>query len=257
MKKALTIVKIGGNVIDNPELLTPVLEEFATLSGPKILIHGGGKLASKLSTDLGITPQFHDGRRITSSEDLKIVTMVYSGWINKSIVAGLQKSGINALGLCGADGNVLQAEKRQNSDIDFGLVGDIKQVNTRFILSLMQQGIVPVFSAITHDCSGNLLNTNADTIASKIAQAMASEFRVKLIYCFEKQGVLFDEKDPDSILPTISEMEFKTWSASGLIHSGILPKIQNCFDARAAGVEEVYISHALNLNLSNPKTSFQ
>ncbi|MNU78193.1 Acetylglutamate kinase [compost metagenome] len=257
MKKEITIVKIGGNVIDNSDLLSQILSDFTSLSGSKILIHGGGKLASELSSDLGIESQFHEGRRITSSGELKIVTMVYSGWINKSIVAELQSRGANALGLCGADGNVLQARKRSIAEVDFGHVGDIVNVNASFISKLLEQEIVPVFSAITHDGQGGLLNTNADTIACKIAQALVSEYTVKLIYCFEKQGVLFDENDSNSILPTISKPEFKSWSDNGILHSGILPKIQNCFDAKDAGVKEVHITHALNLHLLNPKTSFQ
>ena len=257
MKTPLTVVKIGGNVIDNPDLLSQVLSDFVALEGAKILVHGGGKLATQLSANLGIESRFHLGRRITSLEELKMVTMVYAGWINKSIVAQLHACGASALGLCGADGDALRSKKRENAEVDFGYVGDVGQVHSELIAGLLNQQIVPVFSAITHDGNGGLLNTNADTVASEIAKAMSAEFSVKLIYCFDKQGVLSDEKDDDSVLPLLSKTDFELWKQDGALHSGILPKIQNCLAAKESGVAEVYITHALNLNLTNLKTSFQ
>jgi acetylglutamate kinase len=256
MKTELTIVKIGGNVIDDPNMLAHVLREFSELPGEKILVHGGGKAASTLSSQLGITSQYHQGRRITSSEELKIVTKVYAGWISKNIVAQLSALGLNAIGLCGADCNVIRATKRSATPIDFGFVGDVESVNSAFLKILLQQEIIPVLSAITHDGKGTLLNTNADTIAGSVAQALAGNFNVKLIYCFEKRGVLFDEKDENSVLSNISKDEFVEWSNKGILHSGILPKIQNCFDAVDAGVKEVHITNPSNLNLTGAKTSF-
>lgn len=256
MGTELTIVKIGGNVIDDAVMLDRVLCDFMELSGAKILVHGGGKSASKLSERLGITSQYHQGRRITSSEELKIVTKVYAGWISKSIVAQLSALGANALGLCGADCNVIRAKKRSATPIDFGFVGDVESVNTVFLKMLLEQEIVPVLSAITHDGTGNLLNTNADTIAGSVAGALAGDFNVRLIYCFEKQGVLFNEEDETSVVSKISKIEFEEWTKKGILHSGILPKIQNCLDAVDSGVGEVYITNAMNLHLDQPKTSF-
>ncbi len=254
MKTSLTIVKIGGNVLDNPIALDEVLSQFVALSGPKILVHGGGKETTSLSEKLGIKAAFHEGRRITTAEELKLATMVYAGWINKTIVAALQAKGAFALGLCGADVSSIVSSKRPVGKVDFGWVGDVQQVNVHAIMHFLKMDVVPVFSAITHDGKGQLLNTNADTIASEIAQAMVSNFAVKLIYCFEKNGVLWNEKDPSQIIPSINLEQFNSWKASGILYAGILPKISNGLKAKAAGVSKVCITNAQNLDLSQSKT---
>lgn len=239
----LYIIKIGGNVIDNSENLHYFLNDFAALDGHKILIHGGGKLATDLSHTMGLEPKMVDGRRITDIETLRVVTMVYAGLINKNIVAQLQRFNCNAIGLTGADGNLIRAKKRPVKEIDYGYVGDLHEtsVATHRLSALLNDGLVPVFSAITHDGEGQLLNTNADTIASAIAVAMASHFKVSLVYCFEKKGVLKDVQDDTSVIREISSDEFETLKADNIIAGGMLPKLQNAFQAITNGVEEVYI----------------
>lgn len=247
----LTILKIGGNIIDVPYLLEKFISDFVKIEGPKILIHGGGKLASELSAKMGIETKMHEGRRITDYETLKLVTMVYAGLINKEIVAGFQKDGCNAIGLSGADANIIPATRRAPQPIDFGYVGDVnpQMINDRFLFSLLSMGITPVICAITHDGNGSLLNTNADTIASSIAIAMSKHYSTKLIYCFEKNGVLLDPDDDDSVISLITYDHFQNLKKEGIISKGMIPKLDNAFKAISNGVSEVEIKHASNLNL--------
>lgn len=247
----LTILKIGGNIIDVPYLLEKFISDFVKIEGPKILIHGGGKLASELSAKMGIETKMHEGRRITDYETLKLVTMVYAGLINKEIVAGFQKDGCNAIGLSGADANIIPATRRAPQPIDFGYVGDVnpQMINDRFLFSLLSMGITPVICAITHDGNGSLLNTNADTIASSIAIAMSKHYSTKLVYCFEKNGVLLDPDDDDSVISLITYDHFQSLKKEGIISKGMIPKLDNAFKAISNGVSEVEIKHASNLNL--------
>lgn len=231
MGNKLRIVKIGGNIIDDPQKLEDFLVDFALLTGPKILVHGGGKLATQLSKKLGVETQMVDGRRITTSEDLDIVVMVYAGLINKKIVAGLQGKGCNAIGLSGADAECLRASKRPVNPIDFGWVGDIESVNVPSIRLFLDAGFTPVFCAISHDSKGHLLNTNADTIASELAIGMSGHFETELIYCFEKKGVLENVEDDESVIPHINTARYRELKESGAIHKGMLPKMENCFHA--------------------------
>ncbi len=248
--KQLTIVKIGGNIIDRPEELNVFLKEFASIEGPRVLIHGGGVMATELSPLLGIKAQMHQGRRITDLDTLKLVTMLYAGWINKNIVAGLQGIGCNAIGLSGADADSVPAVKRSPVPVDFGYVGDVDpmQINTGFLLSMLGKGITPVFCPITHDRSGSLLNTNADTMASSVAIALSTDYYTKLIYCFEKQGVLSNPQDDDSVIPLITRGSYEKLKINGTVREGMIPKMDNAFYAIDNGVCEVYIKHASNLN---------
>lgn len=247
--KSVTIVKIGGNIVDKPDALQYFLNNFQKYEGPKVLIHGGGAIATQFSKDLGIEVKMHKGRRITDEATLKLVTMVYAGLINKQIVASLQKIGCNALGLCGADGDCVPATKRKASSIDWGFVGDVdpKKINVSLLHSLLAKGITPVFCAITHDGNGSLLNTNADTMASSIAVALASEYYVRLIYCFEKDGVLSDPNDNDSLIPLITQNSYSQLLDEGKVVDGMIPKLDNAFLALREGVAEVIIKHADNL----------
>jgi acetylglutamate kinase len=246
----LTVLKIGGNIIDVPYLLEKFIADFVKIEGPKILIHGGGKLATEMSAKMGIEAKMHEGRRITDYETLKLVTMVYAGLINKEIVAGFQKDGCNAIGLSGADANIIPATKRAPYPIDFGYVGDVNplKINDRFLFSLLSMGITPVICAITHDENGALLNTNADTIASSIAIAMSKHYTTKLVYCFEKNGVLSDPDNDESVISLITYDHFQKLKADGIISKGMIPKLDNAFNAIKNGVSEVEIKHASNLN---------
>ncbi len=239
--KKLEILKIGGKVIDNKAQLTSVLEAFAKINSPKILIHGGGSKASQMEQKLGLTPNMVEGRRITDERSIEVVTMVYAGLINKKIVAGLQGAGCNALGLSGADGNVILSKKRPVNKIDYGFVGDVKSVNSLLIESLLTSGLTPVFSAITHDGNGQLLNTNADTMASEIARAMAKTYDVHLTLAFEKNGVL-DAKG--EVLVQINEALFNQLKKEGTVSDGMVPKLSNAFDALKNGVQEVKLTSA-------------
>lgn len=241
MKTKVSVVKIGGNVIDDAAQLTAFLNDFSKLKGHKVLVHGGGKKSTKLSKEMGLTPQMHQGRRITDQNALEVVTMVYAGLINKNIVAQLQAFDCNAVGLSGADGNSITTHKRINTDIDFGFVGDIDQVNSEFIALQLQQGITPVFCAITHDNNGQLLNTNADTIAAEVAASLSNEFDVSLNYCFEKQGVLTSIEDENSVIPHIDVTLYQSLLEKEVIADGMLPKLKNCFDALHKGVQKVSI----------------
>ncbi len=241
--KELTILKIGGNVLDNQLLLESMLDNFALMKGNKILIHGGGKIANVLMKQLGIEPKMVEGRRITDEKTLEIVTQVYAGLINKNLVSRLQARQCNALGLTGADGNTIPAVKRPVKEVDYGFVGDIdtSKINAASIQGLIELGFVPVFAPLTHDGKGSMLNTNADTIASSMAIALAEFYNVKLIYCFEKNGVLSNPDDENSVIQNIDEKTFATYKAQGVIHSGMVPKLDNAFAALNAGVAEIVI----------------
>lgn len=251
----LYVIKIGGNIIDDEAKLASFLSSFTKVEGKKILIHGGGKLATKLAVQLGVEQQMIDGRRITDAETLKIVTMVYAGYINKNIVAQLQANGCNAIGLCGADGNVIQAHKRppvlkkQSTDdyIDYGFVGDVDAVNTALLKSLLDQQVNVVLAPITHNGQGVLLNTNADTIAQEIAQAMSGLYQVNLIYSFEKAGVLLDANNDATVIPVISPTYYSELKEKQLIFAGMIPKLDNAFAALAKGVHRVIIGKAEEL----------
>lgn len=267
--------------MDNPELLNKFVADFAEMPGMKILVHGGGVMASQMQKSMGMVPQMIEGRRVTDEETLRVVTMVYAGWCNKNITALLQAQGCNAIGLTGADGNAIKARKRPpvyveslNREVDYGFVGDVsaESVNAKFIYSLLEKGIVPVFNAINHDGEGNLLNTNADTIASSVATAMANyQYRtrrevccrceecthcsddgrlthiVELLYCFEKDGVLYDKDDDASVIPEIDREKFAQLKGEGRVADGMIPKLTNSFKAIDNGVERVVIKHARNL----------
>ena len=248
MKDKLKVIKIGGEIIDNERKLNEALKDFAAVKGKKILIHGGGKLASKLSHKMGIEPQMHEGRRLTNQHDLEIVTMVYAGLINKKIVAKLQSLTCNALGLSGADANAILSEKRAVHKIDYGLVGDVVKVNYEVVNLLLKHGITPVFCAITHDNKGQLLNTNADTVASEVAIAMCSLFETELIYCFERKGVLYDLDNPDSVIPQINSKNYNGLLKKGIINDGMLPKLKKGFDAIEHKVSKVIIGNAGVIN---------
>ncbi|MBP2833650.1 acetylglutamate kinase [Aquimarina sp. U1-2] len=243
-RQQLLVAKIGGNTIENPDALYSFLSDFAKIKRPKILVHGGGRTATTLASRLGITTEMIDGRRITSSENLEIIVQTYAGLINKRIVACLQKNDCNALGLTGADANVMLAKKRPVQFVDYGFVGDVSSVNSNIIKGLIDLDIVPVFCAVTHDGDGQLLNTNADTIASEIAAAMSSYYKVSLYYCFEFQGVLHTIKDQDSVIEHINRETYHMLLENNVIADGMLPKLQNCFDALHKKVHEVHIANA-------------
>ncbi len=254
MKSPLYIVKIGGNIIDDDKKLNVFLKEFAAIEEKKILVHGGGKLATRLAEDLGIEQKLLDGRRITDAETLKIVTMVYAGYINKNIIATLQSFDCNAIGLCGADGDSILAHKRVHPGIDYGFVGDVDAINTKLISTLLEQNISIVFAPITHDQQGQLLNTNADTIAQEIAKGMSELYDVELIYAFEKNGVLLDVNNEDSVIPVITPANYDELKAplaedgGAKIFAGMIPKLDNAFAALNSGVKKVIIGKAENIN---------
>lgn len=238
-----TVLKIGGNILDNPAFLDNLLDAFAESPKKRILVHGGGKIANVLMEQLGIKPNMVDGRRITDEKTLEIVTMVYAGLINKKLVAQLQKRGCEAIGLTGADANIIPAVKRPVKEIDYGFVGDVypKDINSNTIIGLINSGLVPVCAPITHNGEGDLLNTNADTIASSLAIALAPFFEMKLVYCFEKNGVLRDPEDETSVIPRIDRALFEEYKNSGVISGGMIPKLENAFKAIDAGVVQVTI----------------
>ena len=248
-KESLSIIKIGGNVVDNPDALKSFLNDLNKLEGRKLLVHGGGVMASKMAKELGIETKMIDGRRVTDADTLRTVTMVYAGWINKSIVSALQAIGCNAIGLSGADANTIPSVRRSPEPIDFGYVGDPNpnKINDKFISQLVESGLTPVFCAITHDEKGALLNTNADTVATTLAAAMSKRYKTTLYYCFEKEGVLRDIDNPESLIKTITKEEAEALKIEGVIAGGMIPKIDNSFKAIDGGVSEVVILHADNL----------
>ncbi|MFS4468605.1 acetylglutamate kinase [Maribacter sp. 2210JD10-5] len=249
--RSLSVVKIGGNVIGNEDELAKFLKLFSQMEGPKILVHGGGKLATQLAAKLGVPSKMIDGRRITDAETLEIITMVYGGLTNKNIVAQLQSLKCNAIGLSGADANTIQAHKRPVEAIDYGFVGDIDDVNTKVLSKLLKTGLIPVFCALTHDGNGQLLNTNADTIAAEIAIHMSKFYETTLYYCFEKKGVLRDINNENSVIEQIDNRSYTQFLADGIIADGMIPKIDNCFYAVERGVEKICIGHHAMLHPEN------
>ncbi|WP_299620328.1 acetylglutamate kinase [uncultured Tenacibaculum sp.] len=254
----LKIIKIGGNVINNEKLLGDFLDDFAKLESPKILVHGGGRAASELSVKMGISPNMINGRRITDADTLEIITMVYGGKINKNIVAQLQARKCNSIGFSGADGNTIVSVKRPVTTIDYGFVGDVVEINTETSRILLDNKISPIFCAITHDENGQLLNTNADTIAAELAIALSKSYKVALYYCFEKNGVLTDITDDGSVVEKIDEKIFEDLKRNEIINEGMLPKIHNCLQAIKKGVNSVHIgNNTMPFNTNVKCTTFQ
>lgn len=243
----LYVVKIGGNIIDDEKKLASFLRDFATLDALKILVHGGGKLATRMAEQMNIPQQMVDGRRITDAETLKIVTMVYAGYINKNIVAQLQQHGCNAIGMTGADGNTVLAHKRKHASLDYGFVGDVDAVNTPLLKSLLNQGITIVMAPITHDKQAQLLNTNADTIAQELAKGLSKDFDVQLVYSFEKSGVLLDANDDSTVINSINPSYYQQLKSEQKIFAGMIPKLDNAFAALQQGVKKVIIGKAEEL----------
>jgi len=245
MKEKLTIVKVGGAVVEDELQLTQLLRNFAAIEGAKILVHGGGRRATKVAAALGIETKMVDGRRITDAEMLEVVTMVYGGLVNKHVVAGLQALGVDAIGLCGADGDIIRSVKRPlKNGIDYGFVGDVKKTDGAKIAHFIDKNLVPVIAPLTHDGQGNILNTNADTMASETAKALAQLYDVTLIFAFEKPGVLSNPDDDSSVIPVINHADFERYKADGTISGGMLPKIENALGAVEAGVSQVIITLA-------------
>ena len=248
MREKLTVIKVGGTIVEEDATLNRLLDDFAAIGGHKVLVHGGGRSATKLATQLGVESKMVNGRRITDAETLKVVTMVYGGLVNKNIVAGLQARGVNALGLTGADMNVIRSVKRPVQEVDYGFVGDVEKVDASLLSDLIHKGVVPVMAPLTHDGKGHMLNTNADTIAGETAKALSEFFDVTLVFCFEKKGVLRDENDDDSVIPQITPDEFRCYVEDGVIQGGMIPKLENSFAAIHAGVTEVVITLATAIN---------
>ena len=245
MKQKITVVKVGGAIVEDPQSLDQLLQNFAAIEGPKVLVHGGGRRATKVATSLGIESKMVNGRRITDAEMLEVVTMVYGGLVNKNIIAQLQSKGVNALGLTGADMDVIHSHKRpQKNGIDYGFVGDVEHVNGFALRNIIEQGITPVMAPLTHDGKGNILNTNADTIASETAKALARFYDVTLIYSFEKKGVLSNPEDDESVIPTITRQDFEQYVANGTVAGGMIPKLENALAAVDSGVSQVIITLA-------------
>ena len=245
MKENITIVKVGGAVVEDETQLAQLLKDFSAIEGKKVLVHGGGRKATKVAESLGIESKMVNGRRITDAEMLSVVTMVYGGLVNKNLVARLQANGVNALGLTGADMNVIRSHKRPIKDgVDFGFVGDVDTADGKMLSKLIEEGSTPVMAPLTHDGQGNILNTNADTIASETAKALAPYYDVTLIFSFEKKGVLRNPDDDDSVIPVITHEDFEKYKADGTISGGMLPKIENALSAIDAGVSRVIITLA-------------
>lgn len=244
MKEHLTIIKVGGKIVENPESLNALLEDFAAVEGKKLLVHGGGRSATQMAARLGVETKMVDGRRITDEAMLEVVTMVYGGLVNKRIVAGLQALGVNAVGLTGADMNIVLSDKRKVSAVDYGWVGDVKRVNAEAVATLIESGCCPVVAPLTHDGCGHMLNTNADTMAGEMAKAMAAHYDVTLMFCFEKPGVLADENDDSSLIPTITPAVLDDLKCRGVVSGGMIPKLDNAIACVSAGVESVVITQA-------------
>ena len=245
MKEKLTVVKVGGAVVEDDEKLAALLRDFSAIEGKKLLVHGGGRRATKVAAALGVESRMVNGRRITDEKMLEVVTMVYGGLVNKNLVAKLQANGVNALGLTGADMDVIHSHRRPIKDgVNFGYVGDVERVDGQRLHTLIETGITPVMAPLTHDGNGNILNTNADTIASETARALASFYDVTLIFCFEKKGVLANPDDDDSVIPVITRADFNMYVADGTVAGGMIPKLENALFAIDAGVKEVIITLA-------------
>lgn len=247
----LTIIKVGGKIVEESATLEQLLDRFTAIEGHKLLVHGGGRSATKLAERLGIEQQMVNGRRVTDAETLRVVTMVYGGLVNKQIVADLQARGVNALGLTGADMNVILSHRRPVKEVDYGFVGDVDRVNASLLADLIRRDVVPVMAPLTHDGHGSMLNTNADTIAGETAKALAAHFDVTLMYCFEKKGVLRDENDDDSVIPVINRADFERYVAEGVIQGGMIPKLENSFAAIDAGVSQVVITSSTDVCAAN------
>ena len=242
MKEKLTILKVGGAVVENAESLQQLIQDFAAIPGPKVLVHGGGRSATALASQLGIETRMVEGRRITDDDMLRVVTMVYGGLVNKRIVAQLQAVGVNALGLTGADMDIIRSHRRPlKNGIDYGWVGDVDRADGQRLAALLREGITPVIAPLTHDGQGHLLNTNADTMAQTVACALAPYFQVTLRYAFEKRGVMRDPDDPSSLIPQITETDFQRLRTEGIVSGGMLPKLENAFEAIRNGVHQVEI----------------
>jgi len=249
MKEKLTVVKVGGAVVEDEAQLSQLLRDFGAIEGRKVLVHGGGRRATKMAERLGIATQMVGGRRITDADMLEVVTMVYGGLVNKHVVARLQAEGVRAIGLTGADADLIRSHRRPlKNGIDYGFVGDVDNVADETLSKLVEQGLVPVLAPLTHDGMGTLLNTNADTIASETAKALARQYDVTLIFSFEKKGVLSNPDDDDSVIPTITRADFERYKADGTISGGMLPKIENALAAVEAGVSQVIITLATALD---------
>ena len=249
MKEKLTVVKVGGAVVEDEAQLSQLLRDFGAIEGRKVLVHGGGRRATKMAERLGIATQMVGGRRITDADMLEVVTMVYGGLVNKHVVARLQAEGVRAIGLTGADADLIRSHRRPlKNGIDYGFVGDVDNVADETLSKLVEQGLVPVLAPLTHDGMGTLLNTNADTIASETAKALARQYDVTLIFSFEKKGVLSSPDDDDSVIPTITRADFERYKADGTISGGMLPKIENALAAVEAGVSQVIITLATALD---------
>lgn len=244
MKEHLTIIKVGGKIVENPESLNSLLKDFAAVEGKKLLVHGGGRSATQMAARLGVETKMVDGRRITDEAMLEVVTMVYGGLVNKRIVAGLQALGVDAVGLTGADMNIVLSDKRKVSAVDYGWVGDVKRVNAEAVATLIESGCCPVVAPLTHDGCGHMLNTNADTMAGEMAKAMAAHYDVTLMFCFEKPGVLADENDDSSLIPTITPAVLDDLKRRGVVSGGMIPKLDNAIACVSAGVESVVITQA-------------
>lgn len=244
MKEHLTIIKVGGKIVENSESLNSLLKDFAAVEGKKLLVHGGGRSATQMAARLGVETKMVDGRRITDEAMLKVVTMVYGGLVNKRIVAGLQALDVDAVGLTGADMNIVLSDKRKVSAVDYGWVGDVKRVNAEAVATLIESGCCPVVAPLTHDGCGHMLNTNADTMAGEMAKAMAAHYDVTLMFCFEKPGVLADENDDSSLIPTITPAVLDDLKRRGVVSGGMIPKLDNAIACVSAGVESVVITQA-------------
>lgn len=244
MKEHLTIIKVGGKIVENSESLNSLLKDFAAVEGKKLLVHGGGRSATQMAARLGVETKMVDGRRITDEAMLKVVTMVYGGLVNKRIVAGLQALDVDAVGLTGADMNIVLSDKRKVSAVDYGWVGDVKRVNAEAVATLIESGCCPVVAPLSHDGCGHMLNTNADTMAGEMAKAMAAHYDVTLMFCFEKPGVLADENDDSSLIPTITPAVLDDLKRRGVVSGGMIPKLDNAIACVSAGVESVVITQA-------------
>jgi len=264
MKGLLNIIKVGGGVVEDAASLASLLNQFASMEGRKVLVHGGGRLATAMAASLGIESHMVGGRRITDEKMLQVVTMVYGGLVNKNIVAGLQAKGLQAIGLTGADADIIHSHKRlpkrikmddgTEQMVDFGFVGDVDKVNAQPLIQLLESGAVPVIAPLTHDGEGHILNTNADTIAASVACALAEHYDVTLTYCFEKAGVLRDADDDNSVIPSINEDQFQKLASEGIVSGGMIPKLENAFQAIHQGVRQVVITHSDNIDGSRGTT---